>query len=156
MDNICVVLGGQVFQKSAGIPMGTNCAPLLADLFLYSYEAKFIQKLLHKRRNILLWLSIRYFDMSTMFYLFTTMNFTHVDISQWTGNQRHHRVFHICFVFRYIIEIGYQRQINDSTLWQTGRFQFLYRQLSLPLVYLAMLQFHLHMVFIYHSWFGMQ
>ena len=26
--------------------MGTNCAPLLADLFLYSYEAEFIQSLL--------------------------------------------------------------------------------------------------------------
>jgi hypothetical protein len=26
--------------------MGTNCAPLLADLFLYSYEAEFVQKLL--------------------------------------------------------------------------------------------------------------
>ena len=29
-----------------GIPMGTNCAPLLADIFLYSYEADFIQSLL--------------------------------------------------------------------------------------------------------------
>jgi hypothetical protein len=28
--------------------MGTNCAPLLANLFLYSYELKFIQNLLHK------------------------------------------------------------------------------------------------------------
>jgi hypothetical protein len=28
--------------------MGTNCAPLLADLFLYSYEADFIQGLLKK------------------------------------------------------------------------------------------------------------
>ena len=26
--------------------MGTNCAPLLADLFLYSYEAEFIQTLI--------------------------------------------------------------------------------------------------------------
>ena len=26
--------------------MGTNCAPLLADIFLYSYEAEFIQSLL--------------------------------------------------------------------------------------------------------------
>jgi hypothetical protein len=26
--------------------MGTNCAPLLPDLFLYSYEAEFVQKLL--------------------------------------------------------------------------------------------------------------
>jgi hypothetical protein len=29
--------------------MGTNCAPLLSDLFLYSYEAKFIKKLLHEK-----------------------------------------------------------------------------------------------------------
>ena len=29
-----------------GIPMGTNCAPLLADLFLCSYENKFLDKLI--------------------------------------------------------------------------------------------------------------
>jgi hypothetical protein len=28
--------------------MGTNCAPLLADLFLYSYEADFMHWLLKK------------------------------------------------------------------------------------------------------------
>ena len=33
--------------------MGTNCAPLLADLFLYSYEAEFIQKLLSSKRKTL-------------------------------------------------------------------------------------------------------
>ena len=33
-------------QQTVGIPMGTNCAPLLADIFLYSYEADFIQSLL--------------------------------------------------------------------------------------------------------------
>ena len=27
-----------------GITMGTNCAPLLADLFLYSYENEFLDK----------------------------------------------------------------------------------------------------------------
>jgi hypothetical protein len=31
--------------------MITNCAPLLADLFLYSYEADFIQGLLKKNGN---------------------------------------------------------------------------------------------------------
>ena len=31
--------------------MGTNCAPLLADIFLYSYEAEFIQSLLSTGRN---------------------------------------------------------------------------------------------------------
>ena len=46
VDNIFVVFEGKVFQQIDGIPMGTNCAPLLADIFLYSYEAEFIQSLL--------------------------------------------------------------------------------------------------------------
>ena len=46
IDNIYVVFGDWVFQQSIGIPMGTNCALLLADLLLYSYEAEFVQKLL--------------------------------------------------------------------------------------------------------------
>ena len=50
---IYVVVGGQVFQQTVGIHMVTNCAPLLADLFLYSYEAEFIQKLLHEKKKYL-------------------------------------------------------------------------------------------------------
>ena len=46
VDNIFVVFGGKVFQQIVGIPKGTNCAPLLANIFLYSYEAEFIQSLL--------------------------------------------------------------------------------------------------------------
>jgi hypothetical protein len=42
VDIIYVVVGDQIFQQSVGIPMSTNCAPLLADLFLYSYEAEFV------------------------------------------------------------------------------------------------------------------
>ena len=34
-----------------GIPMGTDCAPRLADIILYSYEAEFIQTLLSTGRN---------------------------------------------------------------------------------------------------------
>ena len=51
IDNIFVMFGDQVFQQTIGIPMGTNCAPLLADLFLYSYEAEFIQKLLSQKKK---------------------------------------------------------------------------------------------------------
>ena len=51
IDNIFVIFGGRVFQQTVGIPMGTNCAPLLADLFLYSYEADFIQGLLKKKEK---------------------------------------------------------------------------------------------------------
>jgi hypothetical protein len=32
------------------LPMGTNCAPLLADLFLYSYESEFLQKLVKDKK----------------------------------------------------------------------------------------------------------
>jgi hypothetical protein len=45
--------------------MGINCAPLLADLFLYSYEAEFIQKLLHeknKRLPVAFNTTLRYID----------------------------------------------------------------------------------------------
>ena len=48
IDNIFVMFGGRVFQQAVGISMGANCAHLLADLFLYSYEADFIQGLLKK------------------------------------------------------------------------------------------------------------
>ena len=47
IDNIFVEFGGRIFQQTISIPMGTNCAPLLADLFLYSYEAGFVQSLLN-------------------------------------------------------------------------------------------------------------
>ena len=45
IDNIFVMFGGHGFQQTVGIPRGTNCAHLLADLFLYSDEADFIQGL---------------------------------------------------------------------------------------------------------------
>jgi hypothetical protein len=44
IDNIFVSFGGTLFQQVVGIPMGTNCAPILTDLFLYSYESEFLQK----------------------------------------------------------------------------------------------------------------
>ena len=43
VDNIFVVFAGKVFQQTVGIPMGTNCASPLAGIFLYSYDADFIQ-----------------------------------------------------------------------------------------------------------------
>ena len=40
-----------VFQQTVGIPMGTICTPLHADVFLYSYEAYFIQGLPKKTKR---------------------------------------------------------------------------------------------------------
>ena len=44
VDNIYVSFAGKVFRQVIGIPMGTNSAPLLADLFLHTYEYEFIIK----------------------------------------------------------------------------------------------------------------
>jgi hypothetical protein len=38
-------------QQTIGIPTGTNCAPLLSDLFLHALEADFLQWL-HDRYEI--------------------------------------------------------------------------------------------------------
>ena len=51
VDNIYVEFGGHVFQQTIGIPMGTNYAPLLAEMFLYSYEARFFEWLLQMERK---------------------------------------------------------------------------------------------------------
>ena len=62
---IYVRFGGQLFRQMVGIPMGTNCAPLLADLFLYSYENEFLDKLVKegKRKHARKFnLSYRYID----------------------------------------------------------------------------------------------
>ena len=48
IDSIFVIFGGQVFQQTVGMHLGTKCPPLLTDLCLYSYEADFIQVLLKK------------------------------------------------------------------------------------------------------------
>ena len=60
-----VWFGGQLFRQMVGIPMGTNSAPLLADLFLYSYENDFLDKLIKEGKRKLARrfnLSYRYID----------------------------------------------------------------------------------------------
>ena len=38
VDNIFMVFAGKVVQQIVGITMGTNCAPLLVDIFFYSMK----------------------------------------------------------------------------------------------------------------------
>ena len=44
IDNIYVHFGSSVFRQVIGIPMGTKSAPLLADLFLHTFEYDFMVK----------------------------------------------------------------------------------------------------------------
>ena len=38
LDNIYIRFGSKLYRQIVGISMGSNCAPLLADLFLYCFE----------------------------------------------------------------------------------------------------------------------
>ena len=48
IDNIFISIGNHVFKQVIGIPMGTDCAPLLANLFLFHFEYSYIKEKLSK------------------------------------------------------------------------------------------------------------
>ena len=76
VDNICKMIeflinnifgqfGRRLFRQVIGIPMGTNCAPLLSDLFFYSYENEFLDNMIrsgHRRLARSFNLCYRYID----------------------------------------------------------------------------------------------
>ena len=43
--NIFIRFGTKLYRQAVGIPMGTNCAPLVADLFLFCYVRDFMMSL---------------------------------------------------------------------------------------------------------------
>ena len=42
LDNIYIRFGSKLYRQILNTPMGTNCAPLVADLFLFCYEREFM------------------------------------------------------------------------------------------------------------------
>ena len=45
LDNICIIFGTTLYRHIVCILMGTNCAPLVGDLFLFCYERDFMTSL---------------------------------------------------------------------------------------------------------------
>ena len=45
LDNIYIRFGNKFYRHIADIPMSTNCAPLVDDLFLFCYEGDFMTSL---------------------------------------------------------------------------------------------------------------
>ena len=45
LDNIYIRFDTKLYRQIVGIPMGTNCAPLVPDLFLFCYERDFMKNL---------------------------------------------------------------------------------------------------------------
>ena len=51
LDNIYIRFGTKLFRQIVGIPMGTNCVPLVADLFLFCYEWDFTMSLSEEKQS---------------------------------------------------------------------------------------------------------
>ena len=48
INNSFITFGGKIFHQKIGIPMGQNYSPLLADLFLFFCEYKYLSNLTDK------------------------------------------------------------------------------------------------------------
>ena len=51
MDNCYFTCGGHLFRQKIGIPMGSDPAPFMANLFLYHFESKWLKELKKKNLN---------------------------------------------------------------------------------------------------------
>ena len=51
LDNIFIRFGSKLYRQIVDIPMGTNCAPLVADLFLFCYERDSMLALSHNNQT---------------------------------------------------------------------------------------------------------
>ena len=49
--HIFIRFGSKLYRQIVGIPMGTKCAPLVADLFLFCYERDFVLSLSYNTGN---------------------------------------------------------------------------------------------------------
>ena len=45
LDNIYIRFGSKLYRQTVGIPLGTNCAPLVPALILFCYERDFMLSL---------------------------------------------------------------------------------------------------------------
>ena len=45
LDTVFIRFGTKIHRQTISFPMGTNCAPLVADLFLFCYERDFMKSL---------------------------------------------------------------------------------------------------------------
>ena len=63
IDNCYTAFDNKVVQQVIGIPMSTNCASHVANIFLHVYEKSFISKLIDEEEYIGYYFSIsRWFD----------------------------------------------------------------------------------------------
>ena len=51
LNNIFIRFGSKLYRQIVSIPMGTNCAPIVEDLFSFCYERDFMSSLSDKNQT---------------------------------------------------------------------------------------------------------
>ena len=80
LDNIFFRFGSKLYRQIVGIPMGANCASLVADLFLFCYERNFMLPLSENNQTDI----IEAFN-STSRYLYDLLNIDNYYFEQTVG-----------------------------------------------------------------------
>ena len=64
IDNVYIKVGNNVYRQTISIPMGTDCVPQLANLFLFHYEYLYMKNLMRDNLCMAKWFSVtvRYID----------------------------------------------------------------------------------------------
>ena len=156
IDNIFVSFGGILFQQVVGKPMGTNCAPLLADLFLHSYESEFLQKLvkdkkIHEARAFNF--TYRYIDdvlsiNNSRFAEFLPLIYPpELEVKETTDTASSASLLDLYLELTTVVKAVLKFMINGTTsILRSYIFQ----------ICAAIYQFLLHIVFTSRNWFVMQ
>ena len=80
LDNIFIGFGSKLYRQIVGIPVGTDCATLVADLFLFCYKRDFMLSLSDNNQTDI----IRAFN-STSRYLDDLLNIDNPYFEQMVG-----------------------------------------------------------------------
>ena len=133
--DIFVVFAGKVFQQIVGIPMGTNCAPLLADIFLYLIWSRIYTVFALNREEkvgVLVQFHIQVHRWCFVHKQPRVWELPGPDVSRWTRDQRHDIEQHFCFLTKFTSVDREGRSTSHFHLWQTWRFQFPHNKFSVP------------------------
>ena len=128
---LCLVDG--VFHQKVGISVGTNCAPLLVDLFLYSYEV-YLKDFCQEKQNKL----VRSFNFMFRYIDdFLSLNNSYILLfccshaSHWSWNKRCLRYSYVCFTPWPTLWKWQWRPVKNETLRQKSLFQFSHCEVSI-------------------------
>ena len=105
--------------------MGTNCAPLLADICLYSYEAEFIQSLLSTgKKQLASRINFTYRYIDEVYKEPRVWELPGPDVSRWILDQRHDREQHFCFLPGFTSVDREGRSTSYFHLWKRDDLNF--------------------------------